>query len=625
MELFGVSLPALFDQLLVGAINGAFYAMLSLGLAIIFGLLNVINFAHGALYMMGAFAAWLLFHYLGVGYWGALILAPILVGLFGIVIEQLFIRHTYKLNHLFGFLLTFGLVLIIEGGFRQIFGAAGLPYAIPPDLRGAQNLGFMLLPNYRAWVIVAALISCLATWAIIEKTRLGSYLRAATENPTLVQAFGVNVPLLVTLTYGCGVALAALGGVLAAPIYQVNPMMGSNLIAVVFAVVVIGGMGSILGSILSGFALGIIEGLTKTFYPEASATIIFVIMAIVLLLKPAGLFGRPQTAPVQTAEGSRQPVTPLSKRALRMFAAVALALAIAAPFIGLYPIFLMKALCFALFACAFNLLLGYTGLLSFGHAAFFGMASYTTAYSVKAWGLPPEAGILLGTAIAAMLGLLFGYLAIRRQGIYFAMITLALSQIVYFFCVQVEFTGGEDGIQSVPRGMLFGFVDLEDTTNMYLFVLACFVVGFAIVYRTIHSPFGNVLKAIRENEQRAISLGYKVDRYKLLAFVISAALAGFAGSVKCLVFQLASLTDVHWIMSGEVVLMTLVGGMGTVFGPVVGAFVLVTLEQYLAGTGSWVPVIQGCVFVLCVLVFRRGIIGEVNRFLRKVLPRLKPR
>ncbi len=284
--------PVLLGQLTVGLINGAFYAMLSLGLAVIFGLLNIINFTHGALYMMGAFCAWLMLQYLDIGYWPALILAPIIVGLVGIVLERTLLRHIYRLDHLYGLLLTFGLALIIEGLFRQQYGSSGQPYSIPNALSGGRNLGFMFLPNYRLWVIIASLAVCFGTWFLIERTRLGAYLRAATENPTLVQAFGINVPRMVTLTYGFGVGLAALAGVMAAPIYQVSPLMGSERIVVVFAVVVIGGMGSILGAITSGFVLGLIEGFTKVFYPEASNTVIFVIMAIVLLVKPAGLFGR---------------------------------------------------------------------------------------------------------------------------------------------------------------------------------------------------------------------------------------------------------------------------------------------------------------------------------------------
>jgi branched-chain amino acid transport system permease protein len=290
----------------------------------------------------------------------------------------------------------------------------------------------------------------------------------------------------------------------------------------------------------------------------------------------------------------------------------------AAPFF-VYPLFMMKALCFALFACGFNLLLGYVGLLSFGHAAFLGSAGYVSAHAAKVWGAPPEAAILVGTAAAAGLGAVIGYLSIRSKGIYFANITLAFAQMIYFFCVQTPFTHGEDGIQAVPRGMMFGLLDLRGTLTIYYVVLAVFLVSFLLVYRAIHSPFGQVLKAIRENEPRAVSLGYTADHYKLIAFVLSATLAGLAGGTKSLVFQLASLTDVHWTMSGEVVLMTLLGGMGTVFGPVVGALIMVTLEHYLAQLGSWVTIIQGAIFVVCVLTFRRGVVGELARLLKKPL------
>ena len=291
-EIFGTPSTALFGQLLIGLINGSFYALLSLGLAVIFGMLNIINFSHGAQYMLGAFCAYLILQYTGIGYWPALIIAPLVVGISGIIVERFFLRWLYKLDHLYGLLLTFGLALIFEGVTRNYFGSAGLPYTVPESLQGGRNLGFMFLPNYRAWVIVASLTVCMGTWFVIERTKLGAYLRAATENPSLVRAFGINVPRMITLTYGFGVALAALAGVMAAPIYNVSPQMGSELIIVVFAVVVIGGMGSILGSIVTGFGLGVIEGLTKVFYPEASNTVVFVIMAIVLLIRPAGLFGR---------------------------------------------------------------------------------------------------------------------------------------------------------------------------------------------------------------------------------------------------------------------------------------------------------------------------------------------
>ena len=287
--------------------------------------------------------------------------------------------------------------------------------------------------------------------------------------------------------------------------------------------------------------------------------------------------------------------------------------------LAVYPVFLMKAMCFALFACAFNLLIGFGGLLSFGHAMFLGTAGYVAAHAAKVWGFPPELAILSGTAAATVLGLVTGLLAIRRQGIYFAMITLALAQMMFFFYLQTPFTKGEDGIQAVPRGTLFGVLDLSNVWAMYFTVFAIFMAGFLLIYRVIHSPFGQVLKAIRENEQRAISLGYDVNRYKLLAYVLSATLAGLAGATKALVFQLASLTDVHWTMSGEVVLMTLLGGLGTVFGPVVGAFIIITMENYLSQIGAWVTVVQGAIFVVCVLTFRRGVVGELGNWLRKPL------
>jgi branched-chain amino acid transport system permease protein len=315
----------------------------------------------------------------------------------------------------------------------------------------------------------------------------------------------------------------------------------------------------------------------------------------------------PAAAPVAGAE-LRRP----ARAMLVMTALLALA-----PWVGLYPVFMMKALCFALFACAFNLLIGFGGLLSFGHAMFLGTAGYLSAHAAKVWGFPPEAAILAGTGASAALGVVTGLIAIRRQGIYFAMITLAIAQMMFFFYLQAKFTGGEDGIQAVPRGRLFGFIDLAQPMSMYYTVLAIFLAGFLLIYRVIHSPFGQVLKAIRENEPRAISLGYDADRYKLVAFVLSATLSGLAGATKAIVFQLASLTDVHWTMSGEVVLMTLLGGMGTIFGPVVGAFVIIALENYLAPYGQWVTIVTGFIFVVCVLAFRRGIVGEIGHWLRK--------
>lgn len=608
-----VSASALVGQLLVGLINGSALAMLSLGLAVIFGLLNIINVTHGAQYMMGAFCAWLLLTELGIGYWAALFIAPVVVGVTGVLLELIFLRRIYKLDHIYGFLLTLGLSMLIEGAFRQRYGTSGQAYEIPEALLGGFDLGFIYLPAYRIWIVIFSTGICAGTWLLIERTRLGATLRAATEKPAMTQAFGINVPRLVTLTYGFGVALAGLAGVLVAPIYQVGSLMGANILGVVFAVVVIGGLNSLGGAVLAGYALGIVEGLTKVFYPEASSTVIFLVMVVVLLIKPAGLFGTiVQAAPGNVAVSDAA----MSRNVALPARVILLLLALAAPFL-FYPLFVTQALCYALFGLSFNLLLGYGGLMSFGHAAFFGSASYALAYAMKSWGVGPELGIVAGTAVAAFLGVIFGWIALRRQGIYFTMITFALAQIVYFYALQAAWTQGENGIQAVPAGRLFGFVDLRDPYNTYYFVLALFLFGFALTWRTVHSPFGQVLRAIRQNEARAVSLGYDVHRYKLLAFTLSAALAGLAGCAKTIVFHLATLTDVEWTTSIQVVLITLVGGLGTMLGPVVGAFVIAAMQNYFAELGSWITIIQGGVFVACVLACRHGITGSILRLLQR--------
>ena len=624
VETFGISPAALTGQLLIGLINGSFYALMSLGVAIIFGILRIANFVHGAQYMMGAFLAWLLaniprlFPDLGlpaVGYWPSLLIVPVVMALVGMLMEKAFISRVYDLDHAYGILLTLGLSLVLEGLFRVKYGSIGQPYEVPASLRGGIDLGFLFLPWYRAWVVAASVAVCAGTWFAIEKTRLGGYLRAATENPVLVQAFGIRVPRLLTLTYGVGVGLAGLAGVMAAPIYQVSPHMGDSILIVTFAVVVIGGMGSIGGAIVSGFLLGILEGLAKLVYPEAANTIVFVIMAIVLLAKPAGLFGREIKMSSATPDDTGDAISLEGGRNRELYyLVVLLAIGLIAPLFA-YPVMIMKILCFALFGCAFNLIFGYVGLLAFGHAAFFGAAAYVTAHAAAVWNLNPEVAILLGVGSAGGLGFVVGWLAIRRQGLYFAMVTLALAQIVYFYGAQATWTRGEDGIQPVPRGMLFGVLDLNNPTALYLFVLAIFLAGFALVHRTIRSPFGQVLKAIRENEPRAISLGYDTKRFKLLAFALSAALAGLAGATKTIVFQLATQTDLSVATSADVLLITLIGGIGTVLGPVIGSAVLVLLQNALTDAGAWIFVIQGLVFVLCTLLMRKGVVGTLQQFL----------
>lgn len=616
LESLGLSSPALFGQLLLGLINGSFYAMLSLGLAIIFGLLNVVNFMHGAQYMMGAFTAWMLLQWLGISYGFALVLAPLIVGLSGVALERLFVRRLYHLDHVYGLLLTFGVTLIVEGLYRKGFGSAGVPYANPMPGGFRSAMGF--LPYYRLWALFASFLVCLATWYLIEKTRLGAYLRAAIERPDLVRGFGINVPRMVTLVYGFGVALAGLAGVFAAPIYNVSPTMGSNLIIVIFAVVVIGGMGSIKGAIITGYLLGVAEGLMRYYYPPLSDTVVFIIMAAVLLIKPAGLFGKGVIAQhVGSALASRaNTVSTLRGPLSWLLLIVSVAALVAAPFV-MYPIFLIKVLCFAVAASAVNLLLGYMGVLSFGHAMFFGFSAYLAGYLAKAWGLAPEWAILGATLASVGLGAVVGLIAIRLQGIYFAMSTLALAQMVYFFCLQVPFTNGEDGIQSIPRNVAFGFWDLKSDVSAYFFVLLVCGAAMVLIARMVHSPFGRIVAAVRDSEPRAISLGYNANRYKLIVFIVSAGVCGLAGATKAIAVQIASLTDVGWQMSGEFLLMTLVGGLGTITGPIIGALALNSMETYMSQLQDWVTVAQGVVFVVVVMALREGIVGSVSGLWRR--------
>jgi branched-chain amino acid transport system permease protein len=615
IEMLGFNSPAFFGQLVLGLVNGSFYAMLSLGLAIIFGLLNVVNFMHGAQYMMGAFTSWMLLQWLGVNYWAALLVAPLIVGASGVLLERVFVRRLYHLDHIYGLLLTFGMTLVVEGLYRKAFGSAGLPYENP--LPGGFRTAMGYLPYYRLWILVASLIVCLATWYLIEKTKLGAYLRAAIERPDLVRGFGINVPRMITLVYGGGVALAGLAGVFAAPIYNVAPSMGSNLIVVIFAVVVIGGMGSIKGAIVTSYVLGLVEGLTRFYYPPLSDTVVFIIMAAVLLIKPAGLFGKGLIAQhAETTITTRADVGSALRRpvAWALLAAAIAALALA-PFV-VYPVFLTKVLCFAVAASAVNLLLGYMGVLSFGHAMFFGLSAYVAGWMAKEWGVGPVTAILGATAVSAVLGALAGLIAIRLRGIYFAMSTLALAQMIYFFCMQAPFTGGEDGIQDIPRTPAFGVWNLGSDLSTYFFVLLICGAALLMIARVVHSPFGRIVAAVRDSEARATSLGYNPNQYKLAVFVFSAAVTGLAGATKAMALQIATLTDVGWHMSGELLLMTLIGGLGTITGPIVGALALISIQTYMAELREWVTVAQGVVFVVVVLALRGGIVGFLGTLWR---------
>jgi branched-chain amino acid transport system permease protein len=611
--------------LTIGLVNGSFYALLSLGLALIFGLLNVLNMTHGALYMMGAFTAFAAAQVLPTGALGnyllGLVIASAATAVVGVAIEVLLLRRTYRLDPLYGFMLTFGLATAIQGLFQARFGSTGLPFAPPVWLAGGVDLGFVFLPVYRLFVVGVALAVCLAVWAAIARTRAGSVLRAASENGAMAQALGVRVPLVFTLTFGLGAALAGLAGALAAPVYQVSPLMGADILLVIFAIIVIGGMGSLGGTMIASYGLALIESLTQALYPQAASLVIFAFMCLVLLTRPQGLFGiaTVRRHEFQAARIARHDGDAATGRYAMILIGVALAVAPAL----LYPVYLMKIFCLAIFAASFNFLLGFAGIVSFGQAALFGSAAYLTAHAMKAWSLPPQLGVLCGVAAATLLGVVMGALAIRRHGIYQAMITLGIAQMVYFVFLQAPFTHGEDGIQSVPRGLLFGYVDLADDRTLYAFIALALVAVLLGLRRLLASRFGLILVAIRDDERRALSLGYNVAAFKLAAFAIASACAGLAGALNALTFQLATLSGAHWHLSGEAVLMALVGGIGTLTGPLVGAAVVVTMQQFLAPFGAFVLVIQGLVFALCVLAFRDGLVVRLTALWHRLFTRLR--
>ncbi|WP_409998232.1 ABC transporter permease [Bradyrhizobium sp. SZCCHNR2012] len=601
--------------LTIGLVNGSFYALLSLGLALIFGLLNVLNMTHGVLYMMGAFAAWAGSRYLGLDYFGGLAFAPVCVAAFGMMLERWLLRRTYGLDPLYGFMLTFGAAMVVQGAFQAQFGSTGLPYVAPDWLAGGVDFGFLYFPVYRLWVVAVALVTCVIVWIAIARTRLGSILRASSENAAAAEALGVGVPRVFAATFALGSGLAGLAGALAAPIYQVSPLMGSDILLVVFAIIVIGGMGSIAGTIVSSYALALIESLTQALVPQAASFVVFAFMCIVLLLRPQGLFGIPVVRSHEFTAARLSWIEPAgkdaaAKRTNGMVPALAAAAALVALPVLLYPVYLMKVFCFTIFAASFNFLLGFAGIMSFGQAALFGTAAYLTAHAAKEWALPPETAIGIGIAAALGLGLVMGIFAIRRRGIYQAMITLAIAQMIYFVYLQASFTHGEDGIQSVPRGMLLGLIDLREDANVYWLSAAAMLGVLFGLRRLMSSPFGMMLIAIRDNERRALSLGHHVDAYKVAAFGIAAFCAGVAGSLSAIVFQLATLSDAHWHLSGEAVLMALIGGIGTFGGPLIGAAVLVTMQHFLSPFGSWILAVQGAVFILCVLLFRDGLLPQ---------------
>ncbi len=616
----------MFDLILgyltIGLVNGSFYALLALGLALIFGLLNVLNMTHGALYMMGAFAAWAAVEKLGVDYLSALVIATIGVGAVGVLIEKMLLSRTYGLDPLYGFMLTFGLATILQGLFQVYFGSTGLPFSAPGWLSGGIDFGFIFLPVYRLWVVGVSLLTCLAAWLAIERTRAGATLRAVSENSMIADALGVRVSRVRSLAFGLGAALAGFAGALAAPVYQVSPLMGADILLVIFAIIIVGGMGSIGGTLVASYCLALIESLTQAFYPQAASSVIFVFMCVVLMVRPQGLFG---LAMVKRHEfraarlpGAASEAESARSRTGRLVLYGAAAVVLLLLPVVVYPIHLVKIACLAMFAASFNFLIGFVGIVSFGQAAFFGTAAYVTAHALAVWKLSPEIALLLGLAAALTLGLIMGALAIRRGGIYQAMITLAVAQMVYFVYVQAPFTHAEDGIQSVPRGVLLGLLDLRDDRTVYGLAVCALICVFCGLRALLSSRFGMVLVAIRDDERRAQSLGYNVDAYKLAAFAIASVCAGLAGSISAIGFQLATLSGAHWQQSGEAVLMALLGGIGTLTGPILGAAITTMLQQWLAPFGAWVQVFQGIVFALCVLLFRDGLLSRLAELVEKM-------
>jgi branched-chain amino acid transport system permease protein len=591
-----------------GLVSGGFIAMMSIGLTIIFGMLRVVNFMHGAMYMLGAFVAYVGAKQFGLSMWSALIIAPVVVGLFGALLERLFLRRLYGIDTLYNLLLTFGLTLMIEDGMRVFFGVQGSPYQVPPELSGAWNLGFMLYPKYRLFVLTVSLVVCLLTWYALERTKLGALIRASTERPNLVRCFGVRVSLLMTGAFGYGTALAGLAGVLAAPMRNVSPLMGQEMIAMTFAVVVIGGMGSIAGSIVTGFVVGILSALGALFYPPIANTLIYILMVLVLVFRPGGIF---YGIDVSNFPMHYAPVTIKATRILRhpALAGGLLLVGLALPWL-VYPVLASDIIIWGLAAVGFDLLLGFTGLLSFGQAAFLGAAAYVTGIAIVKLGLPMPVGVLAGVLAALILGIIFGALIIRKQGIYFALLTFAFAQIVYFVVNQFpKITGGEDGLHGVHRGSLLGF-SLEGDITFYYVALTVVVSAIILMTRIVGSPYGLSLTGSRENENRMTSLGYDVRMLRFVAYVLSALVIGVSGVLYILNHEFITLQAVYWRASGEPVMMTMLGGMGTLLGPLIGAGIILLLRDWLAIVTSNGNLVLGGIFVLIVLVFRKGVLGE---------------
>jgi branched-chain amino acid transport system permease protein len=564
---------------------------------------------HGAMYMLGAFVAFIAGSYFGISLLVALILAWLLVGGLGIVLERLLLSRLYRLDPAYNLLLTFGLTLIIEDLMRSFFSTTGAQFLVPKLLSGAVNLGFTFYPKYRLFVLAVSVLLCLLAWFVLERTRFGALVRAATERPDLLKCFGGNVPLLISGTFFCAAGLAGVAGALAAPIRSISPFMGQEMIALTFAVVVAGGMGSIAGSVLTGFMVGVLSSLSAIWYSAASTAIIYIVMLVVLVVRPGGIF--------RGIDISHFPLhyTPMTERARRVFlgpglACVMLAVAALLPWL-IYPVVATDIILWGVCALGFDLLFAFAGLLSFGQAAYWGTAAYITGVLVSKFGLPGWAGFVMGAAASTVLGLGFGFIIAQKKGIYFSMITFAFAEIVYFVVNQFpRYTGGEDGLHDILRGQIFGLSLAND--RVFYYVALIFVVLMVLfVLRILRSPFGISLVGARENERRMLSVGYNIYLIRVQAYALSAFIISVAGALYALNHQFVSLEAVYWRASGEPIMMTLLGGAGTIFGPFLGAGIVLLIRNVLSTITDSGSLVLGSLFVVIVLVFRRGILGEL--------------
>ncbi|MBZ9992841.1 ABC transporter permease [Mesorhizobium sp. BH1-1-4] len=592
-----------------GLVTGGVLALMSLGMSIIFGMMRVVNFMHGAMFMLGAIVAVILGSHLGVSLWLGFLISAVLVGLLGVIIERLLIRRLYGLDLAYILILTFGLSLIIEDVVRIFYGVTSAPYLVPDLLKGAVSLGFASYPKYRLFVVVVSVFLCLGTYLALERTRLGALIRAASERPDLLKCFGGNVPLLVSGTFFFASALAGLAGALSAPMRNVSPFMGEEMINFVFAVVVAGGMGSIAGSAIMGFASGLVSAIAAIFYAPAASAVIYILMLVVLLIRPGGIF--------QGIDISHFALhyTPMTERARRVFlsrptALIALAATLLLPWL-VYPVLATDIILWGLFAVGFDLLFAIGGLLSFGQAAYWGMSAYVTGILMVKFGAPMFLSLLGGVALSTIVSLLFGFIVARKKGIYFSMITFAFASIVYFVVNQFpDYTGGEDGLHGLVRPTLLG-LDLKDDRIFYYVCLAAAALVIFTVIRLLKSPYGLALLGARENEQRMMSLGYSVYGLRVKAYVFSAVVCSIGGALYALNHQFVTLEMVSWRASGEPIMMTLLGGAGTIFGPFLGSGIVLLMRNTLSTITDNGSLFLGLLFVAVVLLFRRGILGEI--------------